>query len=406
VLQVLQMIPEESHVGLITFGMHVHVHELGFSECSKCFVFRGTKEYTSAQVHRALLEQQLAAATEAAAGWVAVAAADVKDGQQQWTVQKSNSADCCRPAKNVQAAVQPLRSTYSRVAADSSSAAAKEAAHMQACCCCGCCCSNSSQLCAAQVVGQLGLQSRQYSYQSAAAVIFLHRSDALICAIAVAESQVLYQVGLRPKPGRWSDGACICFSAAAAAAAAATAGLLELTFCATSLLQVVDQQGLRSSQHCPRSVAAATFTHQSDAVICAYANAELQVVDQLGLRPKLRRWSDGACICYSAAAAAAAAAAGLLTHQGGHFVPLLQVVDQLGLRPTAPRPGAPVQQGVAGRQFILPLADVTCETAINNVLGDLQRDAYPVMSDQRPARCTGTAMQVGRVCLYEGVHMV
>jgi protein transport protein SEC23 len=44
------MIPEESHVGLITFGMHVHVHELGFSECSKCFVFRGTKEYTSAQV--------------------------------------------------------------------------------------------------------------------------------------------------------------------------------------------------------------------------------------------------------------------------------------------------------------------------------------------------------------------
>jgi hypothetical protein len=50
VLQVLQMIPEESHVGLITFGMHVHVHELGFSECSKCFVFRGSKEYTSAQV--------------------------------------------------------------------------------------------------------------------------------------------------------------------------------------------------------------------------------------------------------------------------------------------------------------------------------------------------------------------
>lgn len=49
-VQVLQMIPEESHVGLITFGMHVHVHELGFSECSKAFVFRGSKEYTSAQV--------------------------------------------------------------------------------------------------------------------------------------------------------------------------------------------------------------------------------------------------------------------------------------------------------------------------------------------------------------------
>lgn len=37
-------------MGLITFGTHVHVHELGFSECSKCFVFRGSKEYTSAQV--------------------------------------------------------------------------------------------------------------------------------------------------------------------------------------------------------------------------------------------------------------------------------------------------------------------------------------------------------------------
>jgi protein transport protein SEC23 len=74
--------------------------------------------------------------------------------------------------------------------------------------------------------------------------------------------------------------------------------------------------------------------------------------------------------------------------------PTAQVVDQLGLRPTAPRPGAPVQQGVSGRQFILPLADVNCETSINNVLGDLQRDAYPVSSDQRPARCTGTAMQV------------
>ena len=75
---------------------------------------------------------------------------------------------------------------------------------------------------------------------------------------------------------------------------------------------------------------------------------------------------------------------------------VLQVMDQLGLRPTAPRPGAPVQQGAAGRQFILPLADVNCETSINNVLGDLQRDAYPVSSDQRPARCTGTAMQVRR----------
>jgi hypothetical protein len=48
--QVLQMIPENNHVGLITFGTHVHVHELGYAECSKAFVFRGSKEYTSAQV--------------------------------------------------------------------------------------------------------------------------------------------------------------------------------------------------------------------------------------------------------------------------------------------------------------------------------------------------------------------
>jgi hypothetical protein len=51
-LQVLQMIPESSHVGLITFGTHVHVHELGYAECSKAFVFRGSKEYSSSQVGR------------------------------------------------------------------------------------------------------------------------------------------------------------------------------------------------------------------------------------------------------------------------------------------------------------------------------------------------------------------
>lgn len=44
------MIPESSHVGLITFGTHVHVHELGYAECSKAFVFRGSKEYNSSQV--------------------------------------------------------------------------------------------------------------------------------------------------------------------------------------------------------------------------------------------------------------------------------------------------------------------------------------------------------------------
>lgn len=42
--------PEYAHVGLVTYGTHVHVHELGFTECSKCFVFRGSKEYSVQQV--------------------------------------------------------------------------------------------------------------------------------------------------------------------------------------------------------------------------------------------------------------------------------------------------------------------------------------------------------------------
>jgi protein transport protein SEC23 len=36
----LQTLPEYAHVGLVTFGTHVHVHELGFSECSKSYVFQ------------------------------------------------------------------------------------------------------------------------------------------------------------------------------------------------------------------------------------------------------------------------------------------------------------------------------------------------------------------------------
>jgi len=36
----LQTLPEYAHVGLVTYGTHVHVHELGFSECSKSYVFQ------------------------------------------------------------------------------------------------------------------------------------------------------------------------------------------------------------------------------------------------------------------------------------------------------------------------------------------------------------------------------
>ncbi|KAK9814088.1 hypothetical protein WJX72_000474 [[Myrmecia] bisecta] len=44
--QALQMIPEYAQVGLVTYGTHVHVHELGFAECAKSYVFQGSKEYT------------------------------------------------------------------------------------------------------------------------------------------------------------------------------------------------------------------------------------------------------------------------------------------------------------------------------------------------------------------------
>uniref|UniRef100_A0A7S2W7G0 Protein transport protein SEC23 n=1 Tax=Rhizochromulina marina TaxID=1034831 RepID=A0A7S2W7G0_9STRA len=48
--QTLNLIPDDSLVGLITFGTHVMVHELGFTECPKSYVFRGTKEYPPQRV--------------------------------------------------------------------------------------------------------------------------------------------------------------------------------------------------------------------------------------------------------------------------------------------------------------------------------------------------------------------
>lgn len=50
ILQSLMLLPENSMVGLITFGKNVHVHELSFDECPKSFVFRGDKELTTEQV--------------------------------------------------------------------------------------------------------------------------------------------------------------------------------------------------------------------------------------------------------------------------------------------------------------------------------------------------------------------
>ena len=50
ILQSLLLLPEQSLVGLITFGRNVHIHELSFEECPKSYVFRGDKELTGQQV--------------------------------------------------------------------------------------------------------------------------------------------------------------------------------------------------------------------------------------------------------------------------------------------------------------------------------------------------------------------
>ena len=44
------LLPDNAKVGLISFGTQVHVHELGFADLSKIYVFRGTKELTKEQI--------------------------------------------------------------------------------------------------------------------------------------------------------------------------------------------------------------------------------------------------------------------------------------------------------------------------------------------------------------------
>lgn len=46
----LSLIPETSLVGLITYGTMAQIHEIGYAECSKSYVFRGNKDYSSKQV--------------------------------------------------------------------------------------------------------------------------------------------------------------------------------------------------------------------------------------------------------------------------------------------------------------------------------------------------------------------
>lgn len=52
--QILNLLPEDSLVGLITFGTNVQVHEIGFGGLPKAYVIRGNKEYGTAKVSQLL----------------------------------------------------------------------------------------------------------------------------------------------------------------------------------------------------------------------------------------------------------------------------------------------------------------------------------------------------------------
>ncbi|KAF9910008.1 GTPase-activating protein S23 [Linnemannia zychae] len=50
----LSLLPPHALVGLITYGTMTQVHELGYSECPKSYVFRGSKDYTCKQIQEML----------------------------------------------------------------------------------------------------------------------------------------------------------------------------------------------------------------------------------------------------------------------------------------------------------------------------------------------------------------
>lgn len=54
IIKALSLLPKETVVGLITFGQHVNVHVIGHTECAKCYVLRGEKEYTTDQIKELL----------------------------------------------------------------------------------------------------------------------------------------------------------------------------------------------------------------------------------------------------------------------------------------------------------------------------------------------------------------
>lgn len=50
IMKAISMLPRDVRVGLITFGKNVSVHVLGYTDCAKCYVLRGDKEYTPTMI--------------------------------------------------------------------------------------------------------------------------------------------------------------------------------------------------------------------------------------------------------------------------------------------------------------------------------------------------------------------
>ncbi|KAF6807636.1 Protein transport protein sec23 [Colletotrichum plurivorum] len=50
----LSLLPDNALVGLITYGTMAQVHEIGYTECAKSYVFRGSKDYSAKQVQEML----------------------------------------------------------------------------------------------------------------------------------------------------------------------------------------------------------------------------------------------------------------------------------------------------------------------------------------------------------------
>lgn len=55
IIKALSLLPQDAIVGLITFGQNVHVHVIGYTECAKCYVLRGEKEYTQEKIKDLLM---------------------------------------------------------------------------------------------------------------------------------------------------------------------------------------------------------------------------------------------------------------------------------------------------------------------------------------------------------------